>query len=93
MMKLKLQIAKWIVRRHEIRSRPARRALRDYQRQEWSRIKHNERCARGLRLYIAWTQRARTVRCFREQAVPAAASEHLVEVASPLYIIVPQRAH
>ena len=54
-MKLKLHIAGWLARRIEKRSRIARRALRDYRRQEGGRIRRDERQSRGLRLYIAWS--------------------------------------
>jgi hypothetical protein len=92
MMKLKLQFAEWIVRRNEKRSRSARRALRDHQRQEWRRIRHDERRTCGLRLYIAWRQGLSAVRRFRDKVGPAAAPEHLVRVAPPS-IMVPQSAH
>ena len=92
-MKLKLHIAKWIVRRNEKRNRSARRALRDHQRQEWSRIKHDERRTRGLRLYIAWTQNAKAARRSRQETASAASPECATRGISPSHLITAQPAH
>ena len=76
-MKLKLYIAGWIARRIEKHSRAARRALRDHRRQEWSRIRHDERRTRGLRLYVAWSQPVVSDRQSRASSAGRAATVHV----------------
>ena len=76
-MKLKLHMAAWIARRIEKRSRAARRALRDYQRQERRRIQRDERRTRGLRLYVAWSQPATSDRCSHAKSAGRTAAVQL----------------
>jgi hypothetical protein len=53
--KLKVMIARWLAHRIEMRTRRLRRSLRDYDRIQWHRIHAADHCARGLRLYAAWS--------------------------------------
>jgi hypothetical protein len=53
--KVKVLMARWLARRMETRTRRLRRALRDHQRAESSRIRAADRRARGLRLYASWS--------------------------------------
>lgn len=55
-MNIKTFLARWIANRTEARTRLRRRSLRDYQRVESAAIHEMEKSARGLRLYIAWSQ-------------------------------------
>lgn len=55
-MKIKTLLARWIANRTEASTRLRRRSLRDYQRLESAAIYEMEKSARGLRLYIAWSQ-------------------------------------
>jgi len=55
-MNIKTLHARWIANRTEARTRLRRRSLRDYQRIESAAIHEMEKNARGLRLYIAWSQ-------------------------------------
>ena len=82
-MKLKLRVARWIARRIATRSRIARRALRDYQRQECSRIRRDERRTRGLRLYIAWSQAMHDRRANRMASRPSASGAMSMQVNRP----------
>ena len=56
-MKLKTLFSRLANARLTHQARIARRALRDFQRQESSRINALEKRARGLRLYAAWSRK------------------------------------
>ena len=92
-MKLKLRLARWIARRIEKRSRIARRELRDYRRQEGSRIKRDERRTRGLRLYIAWSQPPPDGQHFRAATVSTSGAIDSMRSFIPVNGNVPRIAH
>jgi hypothetical protein len=61
-MKIKILLARWMANRIEKKSRAKRRALRDqrrdyfeYESREIGRIDMEERRARGLHIYAAWS--------------------------------------
>jgi hypothetical protein len=56
-MNLKSLLSRLAVSRLDRQARVARRALRDHQRSELTRIRDLEIRARGLRLYVAWSRR------------------------------------
>jgi len=56
-MKFKTLFSRLANARLTHQARIARRALRDFQRQETSRISTLEKRARGLRLYVAWSRK------------------------------------
>jgi hypothetical protein len=56
-MKLKALFSRIANARLTHEARVARRALRDLQRHETSRINALEKRARGLRLYVAWSRK------------------------------------
>ncbi len=56
-MNFKLLLSRFIASRLEHQARLVRRALRDHQRREATRIRQLEIRARGLRLYAAWSRK------------------------------------
>ena len=92
-MNLKLRLARWIARRIQKRSRIARRELRDYRRQEGSRIKQDERRTRGLRLYIAWSLPPTNEQGFRPAARSTSSAIDSMRNFIPVNGNVPQSAH
>ena len=58
---VKLLLAGWIASHIEINTRRLRRALRDHQRAELTRIRAADRRALGLRLYVAWSCKEKEV--------------------------------
>ena len=92
-MNLKLRLARWIARRIQKRSRIACRELRDYRRQEGSRIKQDERRTRGLRLYIAWSLPPTNGQHFRAAAVSASSAIDSLRSFIPVNGNIPRTAH
>jgi hypothetical protein len=59
-MNLKFLFSRLAVSRLDHQARLARRALRDHQRSEMTRIRELEIRARGIRLFTAWSRKPAT---------------------------------